>query len=133
MNRREGIWKTIVFTALVVLVFAGAGEAQEEPAHSAPIWFGTEVSVSPDADGDGIWNCQATLEDLASGEVLSAPTIAFAAGEEASVQSGLSSDMIWELRVEVAADGSQAQWSSEVTLGEQVLSVSSGKVRFAAE
>ena len=47
--------------------------------------------------------------------------------------SGLSSEMIWELRVEVAADASEAKWSSRVTMGDQVMSISKGVVRLTAE
>ena len=68
-----------------------------------------------------------------SGPVLSAPTIVFAAGKEASVQSSLSSGMLWELEVEVSSDGGEASWSSIVTMGDQVMSVSTGSVRLAAE
>lgn len=62
-----------------------------------------------------------------------APSIVFAGGEEASVQSGLTSEMAWDLRVEVAADASEAKWSSRATLGEQMLSLSTGSVRLAED
>ena len=110
----------------------GRGEAQEDPALAVPIWFGTEVEIAADPEGAGLWKCQAQLTDLGSGEVLSAPTIVFAAGEEASVQSGLPAAMMWELRVEVSADGGVARWSSRVTTGGQVLSLSSGTVHSAS-
>jgi len=47
--------------------------------------------------------------------------------------SGLSSEMIWELRVEVTADASEPKWSSGVTMGDQVMSISKGVVRLTAE
>ena len=40
--------------------------------------------------------------------------------------------VIWELRVEVSADGGVARWSSRVTAGGQVLSLSSGTVHSAS-
>ena len=103
--------------------------AQDDPAISTPIWFGTEISIAPDGDAAGLWRCEALLRDLGSGEVLSAPTLVFAEGEKASVQSGLPSEMLWELEVEASAEGEGVVWSSKVTMGEQVLSVSTGSVR----
>ena len=119
--------------ALLIVASVGAAVAQDEPAHSVAVWFGTEISIAPDPDGEGLWNCRALLRDLASGEVLSAPTIVFADGEKASVQSGLPLDMVWELEVEVSGDADEATWSSRVTMGDQVLSVGTGSIRFAAE
>lgn len=133
MRFKQGFWIALLVVILLNAVWIDEGRAQDEPAHSMPVWFGTEVSIAPDRDGAGIWKCQATLEDLTSGEVLSAPAIVFAAGEEASVQSGLPSEMVWELRVEVADDASEAKWLSRITLGDQVLSVSSGDIRLSGE
>lgn len=107
--------------------------AKEGSAISAPIWFATEVSIAPDGDAAGLWRCEALLRDLGSGEVLSAPTIVFAEGESASVQSGLPSEMLWELEVEASAGGESVVWSSRVTMGEQVLSMSTGSVQLNVE
>lgn len=126
MRFKQNVWVAGLAMVLLALIWVGESGAQDEPAHSMPVWFATDVSIAPDPDAAGIWNCQATLEDLSSGEVLSAPSIVFAAGEEASVQSGLSSEMVWELRVKVAADGSEARWVSKVTMGDQVLTASTG-------
>jgi len=133
MKRQFGIWRMIFLLALLVVANVGAGAAQDDPAHSVPVWFGMEIFIAPDPDGEGLWNCEAVLKDLASGEALSAPSIVFAAGEKASVQSGLASDMIWELEVEVSGNADEATWSSRVTMGDQVLSVGTGSIRFAAE
>lgn len=118
---------------LLGLVVLGGAIAEDDPAISAPIWFGTEISIVPDEDAAGLWRCEALLKDLVGEAVLSAPTIVFATGEKASVQSGLPSGMLWELEVEVSDNGGKASWSSKITLGDQVLSVSTGSVRLAAE
>lgn len=133
MKNKQRIWITGIAMALLILVWVEKSLAQDEPVHSLPVWFGTEISIAPDPEGAGLWKCRATLEDLSSGEVLSAPEIVFAAGEEAGVQSGLSSEMVWELRVEVADDANEAKWSSSVTMGDQVLSASAGTLRLQAE
>jgi len=49
------------------------------------------------------------------------------------VQSGLTSEMVWELHVEVADEGSAAKWSAKVTIGDQVLSVSTGALQLVTE
>lgn len=118
---------------LLGCIVQGGLAAQDESAISVPIWFATEVSIGPDGDAAGLWRCKALLRDLGSGEVLSAPTIVFAEGESASVQSGLPSEMLWELEVEASAGGENVVWSSRVTMGEQVLSVSTGSVQSTVE
>lgn len=133
MRDTQRAWMTGVMLILLVLTILGAATAQVKPALSTPIWFATEVSIEPDEDADGLWHCEALLTDLGSNEALSAPTIVFAAGEKASVQSGLPSEMLWELGVEVSDDGANASWSSKMTLGDQVLSVSTGSVRLARD
>ncbi len=133
MKRKAGVPSLFALSTLVILGWAGQLAAEEDPSQLPTIWFGTEVSIAPDPDGQGIWNCEARLRDLGSGELLSAPRIVFAAGEEASVQSGLSPETVWELRVEVTDDGSEVKLSSRVTSGDQVLSDTTGRVNLTAE
>lgn len=133
MKTKTSLGELTLLSILVVVALTRAVVAQDEPAHSTPIWLGTEVSISPDPGGEGLWHCEALLKDLTKDEVLSAPSIVFAAGEAASVQSGLPEEMLWELEVEVGSEGQKARWSSEVTAGDQVLSLSTGAIRLAGE
>ena len=116
---------------LTLLGSMGWLQAQQERL-LVPIWFATEVSIAPD-EAAGVWRCEARLTDLDSQEVLSAPTIVFAAGEKASVSSGLPSEMLWELEVEVSKDGHRATWTSRVSTGDQILGLSEGDVRLGGE
>ena len=118
---------------LVGLLLGSTGSVQaEEAGLSVPVWFATELSIAPD-EAEGIWRCEALLKDLGSQEVLSAPTVVFAAGESATVTSGLTSEMLWELDVEVSSDGRQAKWTSRISIGDQILSLSEGNVRLNRE
>lgn len=133
MSKSSEAWVSVMMLILFGCFVQGDAAAQDRSAISAPIWFATEVSIAPDGDAAGLWRCEALLSDLGSGEVLSAPTIVFAEGESASVQSGLPSEMLWELEVEASAGGESVAWSSRVTMGEQVLSMSTGSVQLNVE
>lgn len=131
MRMVKQLWMIAMMLVLVVWAGYRSVEAQQDPALSVPVWFGIEMAIAPDGDAGELWRCGAFLRDLVSGEVLAAPTIVFAGGEKASVQSGLQSEMLWVFEVEVSGDGGEATWSSKVSMGDQLLSISTGSVQLA--
>jgi hypothetical protein len=75
---------------LVFAVFGGFTVLDaSDTAVPMPVWFGMELPIGPDQDAAGVYRCTAQLTDLTSGEVLSAPTEVFPAGDEAKVTSQL--------------------------------------------
>lgn len=98
---------------------------------AVPIWFGTEMSLEPDTETGGAWRCRVILTDLGSEEVLSVPTIRFAAGEEAAVTSEIRPGMLFEFKVKVDREGRSATWISQIRQEDQVLSSGSGAVELA--
>lgn len=83
--------------------------------------IGVELSLSPSEEHAEAYECAAVIRDVASGEVLSAPTIVFLRGEEATAESGLPDARKVRFTVFVADDGSVARYSAEVVDGERVV------------
>ncbi len=133
MSETGRVWAALLIVVVLGGLIDSSLEAQEGEILAGPIWFGTEISIAPDPDAAELWRCQAELRDLLGEEVLSAPTIVFAAGERASVKSGLPSAMLWELEVEVGDKGGEAMWVSRVTLDGQVVSIAKGSVVLQSE
>ena len=70
-----------------------------------PLQLGVEASIEP--VDDGTYLCAVTVTDLERGEVIAAPTIKFAGGEEATVQVG-TNDGERQLKIQVLADNSES-------------------------
>lgn len=68
--------------AVSFLAIATLGAASEPTAH-----YSVEVDFGSLADHPGAYQCQAVFKDLASGEVLAAPKVAFPAGTPVKTES----------------------------------------------
>jgi hypothetical protein len=102
-------------TALAgILALCAAGASFAAEGSAMPQNVGVEVDVQPAESPAGAYLCRATVTDLRSGEVLSAPQVAFPAGEEAQLRTGTSPGAEVLIRVTVAADGSRATYTAEV-------------------
>ena len=97
-----------------------------------PQSVGVEVDVQPAESPAGAYVCRATVTDLSSGEVLSAPQVAFPAGEEARLRTGTSPGAEVLIRVAVAADGSRATYTAEVRAQGRTVSSHKASVRLRA-
>ena len=70
------------------------------------------------------------IRDLASGDVLSAPTIVFERGEGAEVVSQLPDDSLVRFEVNVAESGTRATYRAERVIDGTVVSAQSATVEF---
>ena len=88
--------------------------------------YAIDIELAP-ADVPGIYRCRASVRDLATGEVVSAPTVAFREGEGATVTSGLAEGGTVELAVELAEGSRVGSFEVVVTsaAGEMVAAQSS--------
>jgi len=54
MKQKQKVWMAGILLVLLIVAWIGESRAQDSPAHSTPIWFGTEVSIAPDPDAAGM-------------------------------------------------------------------------------
>lgn len=99
---RERILEAVRYSALA-LAFCTPAVAAEFP--SGPL--GVDVTI--DRRADGSYLCVAQVSQLATGEIVAAPKIAFGSGDNAVVRIGTkdSEGRPAELRFEVAANESE--------------------------
>ena len=136
LPRRSAVALALVALAITVLTAGGfvspvRGESESNPPQTG-IWFSTDIEVSPDGEAEGLWRCLVVVTDLASGEVLVAPSIVFPAGDPAEVQSRLGDGTEFQFEVRVEEGGSGAAWSSEIRRESQVLNTQKGTVRLSS-
>lgn len=112
----------------LVLLFAVLPSAAGELV--TPTQLDVEVSLEP-GDEAGIFECQALIRDAQTGELLSAPRVIFAQGEDgkATVTTGLDDGGMVRLTVQVDEDGSRAHYRSEVLRGDEVVTAQSASIR----
>ena len=92
---------TLAALALGLVFMLRSAPAPTTAEDFPPLQLGVEASIEP-AD-DGTYLCAVTVTDLEKGEVIAAPTIKFASGQEAMVQVG-TNDGERQLKVQVLAD-----------------------------
>lgn len=128
--------RRLLYGLLLVLVLpllSGVRGSTERPARNPGPRFASRMSLAPAGTTPEVWKRRVGLEDLASGEVLSAPTVVLPAGEEAGVRSAIGPGEIFEFAVRVGPSPDAASWRSRVVADGQILDRSAGSVRLAKE
>lgn len=100
------------------------------PVSAQVVALDVEVDLAPAPEHEGGYRCSAVIRDAESGEALSAPTIVFVHGEEATVTSGLPDGGIVRLTVFVTDDDSEARYSAEVLRDDRVVSSQRATIKF---
>ena len=122
----------VISVVSVVALVAFAGTPGSTTAASARI--GTEISVHP-TENPGLWVGEATVSDLETGEILAQPRVQLRAGDTAELRSkgrlgeGPENEMEVLLEVSVGEAGDQAEYSSKVWVGGEVVSKQSASFR----
>lgn len=120
---RRTILKLIGPLALVLVCFAVVAAAGTDHAEKG---YSTEISIRP--NGDNAFLLRATVKDLASGEVLAAPSVKMPAGEAASAESTLPDDTKVSLSAMVDAAKHSATYSVTLKKGTRVVSSHSANI-----
>lgn len=79
--------KRYILPLLGLIVVSLAAAVTLGAASAPPPRYSVELDVGALADHPGAYQCQAVFKDLASGEVLAAPKVAFPAGTPAKAET----------------------------------------------
>lgn len=113
--------RTTIVLALALAVAIGGSLIAATDRPGPETAFGFEVDLAPLGPGQEGYRCQATFRDLATDEILAAPTVVFVKGSEARTQSEIAeTGQLAVLTVQVSATGT-ATYELEVQEGERLV------------
>jgi hypothetical protein len=118
--------RAILAAALAALVLFPATARSRVKAGG----YALEVKISPMADAARQYTCEATVKDLASGEVVAAPRLQVLAGKSnvasTSDKTG-KHDVTFSVSIE--GEGKEARYTLEVSEGETVIASQKAAVK----
>lgn len=89
-----------------------------------------ELSLEPGEEA-GTYRAQLLLSDATTGELLSAPSLRFTAGETVKTRSRTPNSEVIELEVTVAADGSEVTYEAELIRDDERLGLQKATLKLA--
>lgn len=103
---KSRVLMSVGVVAVAALIALSGGVLANTSEGGSPA-LAVEVSITPAAEHDGAYACTVRLSDIATGKVLSEPTIIFRSGEEAQFRSdmqvqGKTSEVIMTVSADAA-------------------------------
>jgi hypothetical protein len=105
-----------VFAVLATLSLASATSAAKLPPAAG---YGSEVTLEPMPGRAGVFVAKAVVKDLATDQVVAAPSLAFPAGEEATAESTSPAGTTLRLRVKADAATGKAEIALSLVAGSE--------------
>lgn len=118
--------------ALVPVIVAVLVGAAPSPVKAAGLMV--ELDLEPSAEGVGVYEVTARIQDAESGEMLSVPTVVFPKGEDpARVTSSIQDGGSLEFRISVSPDESTVTYAVEQRVGDAVVASQKATIRMASQ
>lgn len=117
---------SLSFLILCVLAVSASGNTVNDAKN-----YGFDVSIIPEQNNAGVYQAKFSVTDLATTNVVVAPTLRFRAGESASTSAVGESGVSFEFSVSINEAASTAEYQVKVKDGASVVSSSLAKIALA--
>jgi hypothetical protein len=123
--------RLVVGAVLAAAVLSGlALSAADAPAEKAGPGYGIEIKLAPKESAAGQFVCEATVTDLSTGKVISAPRVEFLQGKSGTtISDDESGKREVLLTVGVEGNATRAAYTVEVREGGSLVSSQKGSVK----